>query len=146
MLEVLYHDDDRKVHAHSSIDQFSKFIATYERGGWTPIEFDYLDYIDCDKVVSHPVIIEFDDQIGYYFPIDECEFETDEVLLMDTQGLVLKELPECYGEGFYQDWEDGQEIINFDNNTSLGTHNKQHLRIGTHYWLADEILPADDAE
>lgn len=145
-MEVLFHDDDRKIHAHSSIDQFSKFIATYERGGWTPIEFDYLDYIDCDKVVSHPVIIEFDNELGYYFPIDECEFETDEVLLMDTQGLVLKELPECYGEGFYQAWESGQEIINFDNNTSLGTHNKYRLRIGMDYLLSEDFLPAEDAE
>ena len=145
-MEVLFHDDDRKVYAHSSIDQFSKFIATYERGGWTPIEFDYLDYIDCDKVVSHPIIIEFDDKLGYYFPIDECEFETDDVILMNTRGVVLRELPECYGEGFYQAWEDEQEIINFDNCTSLGTHNRQRLRIGTDYLLAEEFLPADDAE
>lgn len=145
-MEVLMHSDDRKVHAHSSIDQFSKFIATYERGGWTPIQFDYLDYVDCDKVVSHPIIIEFDDKLGYYFPIDECEFETSDVILMDQQGIVLHELPECYGEGFYQAWEDGQEIINFDNGTSLGTRNKQRLKIGLDYFVADEILPADDPE
>lgn len=145
-MEVLFHDDDRKVHAHSSIDQFSKFIATYERGGWAPIQFDYLDYIDCDKVVSHPIIIEFDDKLGYYFPIDECEFETSDVVLMDQQGIVLRELPECYGEGFYQAWEDGQEIINFDNCKSLGTHNRYRLKIGTDYLLAEEFLPAEDAE
>lgn len=145
-MEILFHDDDIKVHAHSSIDQFSKFIATYERGGWTPIEFDQIDYIDCDKVVSHPIIIEFDDQLGYYFPIDECEFEEGEVLLFDHQGVVLRELPECDGEGFYQAWEEGEEIVNFDNSTSLGAKNRQHLRIGTHYWLADSFLPPDDAE
>ena len=145
-IPVLFHDDDRKIHAHSSIDQFSKFIATYERGGWTPIEFDYLDYVDCDHVASHPVIIEFDDKLGYYFPIDECEFETDDVLLMEHRGIVLRELPECMGEGFYQAWEDNDVIINFDNNTSLSTRNKQRLRIGTDYLLAEEFLPADDVE
>lgn len=145
-IPVLFHDDDRKVHAHSSIDQFSKFIATYERGGWTPIEFDYLDYVDCDHVVSHPVIIEFDDKLGYYFPIDECEFETDDVLLMEQRGIVLHELPECMGEGFYQAWEDNDVIINFDNNTSLSTRNKCHLRIGVDYLLAEDFLPSDDVE
>ena len=145
-IPVLFHDDDRKVHAHSSIDQFSKFIATYERGGWTPIEFDYLDYIDCDHVESHPVIIEFDDRLGYYFPIDECEFETDEILMLEQQGIVLRELPACMGEGFYQAWEDNDVIVNFDDDTSLSTRNKYHLRIGTDYLLAEEFLPADDAE
>lgn len=145
-MDILYHDDDRKIHAHSSIDQFTKFIATYERGGWTPIEFDYLDYIDCDKVVSHPVIIEFDDKLWYYFPIDECEFETDEIPLFDIQGVVLRELPECYGEGFYQAWENSEDIIGFDCNRSLGTHNKYRLKIGTDYYLAEDFLPADDAE
>lgn len=145
-MEILFHDDDRKIHAHSSIDQFSKFIATYERGGWTPIEFDQIDYIDCDKVVSHPIIIEFDDRLGYYFPIDECEFETDEIPLFDIQGVVLHELPACMGEGFYQAWESSENIINFDCGKSLGTHNKYRLRIGTDYYLAEDFLPADDVE
>lgn len=145
-MDILIHDDDRRVHAHSSIDQFSKFIATYERGGWTPIRFDYLDYIDCDKPVSHPVIIEFDDKLGYYFPIDECEFETDEYILPETASVVIRELPECMGEGFFQAYDKSQEIINFDDGSALGTHNRYKLKIGTHYWLADDILPADDPE
>lgn len=145
-IPILFHDDDVKVHVHSSIDQFSKFIATYERGGWTPIEFDHLDYIDCDKVVSHPVIIEFDDDLGYYFPIDECEFETNDYPLFDQRGVVLRELPECMGEGFYQAFEDNEVIINFDDGTALSTRNKQHLKIGTHYWLADSFLEPDDGE
>lgn len=145
-MDVLIHEDDRKIHAHSSIDQFSKFIATYERGGWTPISFDYLDYIDCDKPVTHKVIIEFDDRLGYYFPIDECEFETDEYLLLDNQGVVLRELPECMGSGFYQAWENSESIINFDGCSALGTHNKYNLKIGVDYLLAEDFLPAEDAE
>ena len=144
-LQILYPEEDRKIHAHSSIDQFSKFIATYERGGWTPISFDYLDYIDCDKPVSHKVIIEFDDKLGYYFPIDECEFETDDVILMEQSGVVLRELPECMGEGFYQAYENSDTIINFDN-SSLGTHNKYKLKIGTDVLLAEDFLPGDDGQ
>ena len=145
-IPVLFHSDGPKVHAYSSIDQFSKFIATYERGGWTPISFDYLDYIDCDKPVSHPVIIEFDDRLGYYFPIDECEFETDEYVLPETAGVVLRELPECMGEGFYQAYEKSDLIVNFDDNSALSTHNRYMLKIGTDYLLAEDFLPADDAE
>lgn len=145
-MEILFHDDERKVKAYSSIDQYSKFIATYERGGWTPIEFDYLDYIDCDKVVSHPVIIEFDDKIGYHFPIGECGFTTDEYLLMDKEGTELRELSECMGGGFYEAYDKSKIIINFDDNSALGTHNRYRLKIGMDYFLADEILPADDPE
>lgn len=145
-MDVLIHDDDRKIHAHSSIDQFSKFIATYERGGWTPISFDYLDYVDCDKPATHKVIIEFDDKLGYYFPIDECEFETDEYILPETSGVVLRELPKCMGEGFFQAYDKSDLIINFDNGSALGTHNRYKLKIGTDYLLAEDFLPADDAQ
>lgn len=145
-MEILYHDDDRHINVHSSIDQYSKFIATYERGGWTPIQFDYLDYIDCDKVVSHPVIIEFDDKIGFHFPIGECSFVTDEYVMPDYESVELRELPECMGGGFYQAFDNGEMIINFDDNSALGIHNTYKLRIGQDYWLADTILPADDPE
>lgn len=145
-MEILFHDDERKVKAYSSIDQYSKFIATYERGGWTPIEFDYLDYIDCDKVVSHPVIIEFDDRIGYHFPIGECGFTTDEYLLMDKEGTELRELSECMGGGFYESYDKSKVIINFDDDSALGTHNTYRLKVGYDYFLADEFLPADDPE
>ena len=145
-MKVLFPNEERRTTTHSSIDQYHKFIATYERGGWTPIEFDYLDYIDCDKVVSHPVIIEFDDKLGYYFPIGECEYDTDEYILTDRHEIVLEELPDCMGEGFYEAWNKSQDIINFDNGTSLGTHNKYRLRIGQDYYLAEEFLPADDAK
>ena len=63
-MKMIPHSDKREVEALSSIDQYRKFIATYERGGWAPIEFDYLDYIDCDKIVSHPVMMECGDDVG----------------------------------------------------------------------------------
>lgn len=142
-MEILVNSDNPKVHAHSSIDQYSKFIATYERGGWTPIEFDYIDYISCDHVVSHPIIIEFDDRIGYNFPEGEYEYNTDLYQKFDYAETELRELNECLGEGFYEAYDSGEEIINFDD-SALGTRNNIRLRIGKDYYLADEFLEAEE--
>lgn len=151
-MEVLFPSEEKRIKILSSIDQYSKFIATYERGGWAPIEFDFIDYIKCigceggDKyeVVTHPVIIEFDDPIGYNFPIGECDFITDDYLKFDRNGTELLPLPECMGDGFYERALNGEEIINFDD-SALGIRNNYKLKIGQDYYLADEILPAADA-
>ena len=151
-MKILFHEDDPKVKVHSSIDQYKKHIATYERGGWTPIEFDQLDYIkcvgDCGKttLVSHPIIIEFGDEIGYDFPIDECEFTTDDYPLFDKRGVETLPLPEEYGDGFYESYEDSQVIANFDDGKALGIRNNYKLKIGQDYFLADKILPYSDFE
>lgn len=150
-MEILFANEERRVGVHSSIDQYDKFIATYERGGWTPIQFDFLDYVECidcqggDKyrVVTHPVIIEFDDKIGYHFPVGECEFTTDDYLLFDQDRVELEELPECMGDGFYEAHKGGQEVVNFDN-AGLGVRNKYRLKVGQDYYLATELLPAED--
>lgn len=152
-MEVLFPSEEKRIKTLSSIDQYSKFIATYERGGWAPIEFDFIDYIKCigceggDKyeVVTHPVIIEFDDPIGYNFPIGECELITDDYLKFDRSGTELLPLPECMGDGFYERALDGEEIINFDD-SALGIRNNYRLKIGQDYYLADEILPAADTD
>ena len=151
-MEILFPSEEKRVRTHSSIDQYSKFIATYERGGWTPIEFDFIDYIKCigceggDKyeVVTHPVIIEFDDAIGYNFPIGSCEYIDDEYPKFDRNGTELLPLPECFGDGFYERALDGEEIINFDNGTALGIRNNYRLKVGKDYYLADEVLPAEE--
>lgn len=151
-MEVLFPSEEKRIKTLSSIDQYSKFIATYERGGWAPIEFDFIDYIKCigceggDKyeVVTHPVIIEFDDAIGYRFPIGECSITTDDYLKFDRNGTELLPLPECMGDGFYERALNGEEIINFDD-SALGIRNNYKLKIGQDYYLADEILPAADA-
>lgn len=151
-MKVLYHKDDQKVKVHSSIDQYKKHIATYERGGWTPIEFDYVDYIKCigkcgeTMVVSHPIIIEFGDVIGYDFPIGECSYITDEYPLFDKEGLELRPLPEEYGDGFYQAYDKSQIVANFDEGKALGIRNNYNLKVGLHYYTADEILPSSDFE
>lgn len=145
-MEILFHEDERSVKAHSSIDQFRGFLSVEIGGAWTPIEYDYIDYIDCGKVVSHPVIVSLGDDIGYYFQDGECTQAETMYPTFDREGVVLKELPECMGEGFYEAYEKHQEIANFDDGTALGTRNVSKLRIGQDYFLADEILPADDID
>lgn len=144
-MKMIPHSDKREVEALSSIDQYRKFIATYERGGWAPIEFDYLDYIDCDKIVSHPVIIEFGDDIGYNFPIGECEYTTDEYPVFNRQEVETRVLPECIGDGFYDVFVDEDNIVNFDD-SGLGTHNYYKLKIGQDYYLAKKKLPPVEDE
>lgn len=144
-LGVLYHDDKTGVRVHSSIDQFSTFLSAEVAGVEVPIEFDFIDYIDCGKVVSHPVIVDNGKNIGYIFSDGVHEYISDVYPLTNHTEDVLKELPEWFGDGFYQDHEDYQSITNFDN-SSLGTRNINRLRVGQHYYLADEILPAEDFE
>ena len=142
---ILYNEDKSGVRVHSSIDQFSTFLSAEVGGASVPIEFDAIDYIDCGKVVSHPVIVDNGRNIGYIFSDGVHEYITDEYPLTDRSEDVLKELPEWFGDGFYQDHEDYQAITNFDD-SALGTRNVNRLRVGQHYYLADEILPAEDFE
>lgn len=149
-IDILFPDEGRNVVAHSSIDQYRKFIATYERGGWAPIEFDFLDYVNCiscdggDKyeAVTHPVIIEFDDAIGYNFPIGECAYDAYEYPKFDRMGTELRVLPEEMGDGFYEAVKEGEEIVNFDN-AAVGTMNNYRLKVGQDYYLAADLLPGD---
>lgn len=150
-MEILFSEDESNVRVHSSIDQYKGFLSVYSRGGWTPIEFDQIDYIeciDCDggdkhRVVSHPIIVAFDDPIGYHFPVGECSYITDEYPLFDREGIELRKLPEEQGDGFYQVYNDDEIVANFDN-AGLGIRNNWNLKIGQDYYLADEILPSDD--
>lgn len=144
-MKMIPHSDTRDIEALSSIDQYKKFIATYERGGWAPIQFDYLDFIDCDHVESHPVIIEFGDKIGYNFPIDEYEYYTDEYPIFNRQETETRLLSECLGDGFYEAFVDEDNIVNFDD-SALATRNKIILKVGQDYYLAKKILPPIEEE
>lgn len=150
-MKVLYHEDDPKVKVHSSIDQYKGFFAAYERGGETPIEFDQIDFIKCvgdcgeKTVVSHPVIIEYGEGLGYHFPIDECEYATDDYPTYDKEGVELLPLPEEQGDGFYEAYDKSQAIVNGDGN-ALGIRNNYKLKIGLDYYRTDRILPHDDIE
>ena len=144
--DILYSTDDAQVHRHSSIDQFRGFLSTMVRGGWAPIVFDQLDGINCETIISHPVIISFGDDIGYVFPEAHCSYASDHFVYFDKNGVEQKLLPECFGGGgeFYTEYVNKNTFLNFDSGDSVGLHNRKKLRTGLSYVLADETLPAVD--
>ena len=144
--DILYPVDGAQVHRHSSIDQFRDFLSIMTKGGWTPIVFDQLDGITCQTIFSHPIIISFNNDIGFIFPEAHCTYASDHFVFFNKEGVEEKVLSPCFGEGgdFYMDYVRENTFINFDSNDSIGTHNKKQLRTGLSYVLADETLPPVD--
>lgn len=147
--DILYPVDDAQVHRHSSIDQFRGFLSVMKKGGWAPIVFDQLDGINCETIISHPVIISFSDNIGYVFPEAHCSYASDHFVYFDKEGVEQKLLPECFGGGgeLYDAFIKSNSFINFDGpdgGSSVGVHETKTLRTGLSYVLADETLPAVD--
>lgn len=145
-MEMLYPDEHEQVHRHSSIDQFKGFLSTMVKGGWAPIVFDQLDGINCETVMSHPVIISFGGDVGYVFPEAHCTYASDHFVYFDKEGVEQKLLPECFGGGgeLYDTFVKSNSFVNFDDDSSVGVHNTKKLRTGLSYVLADENLPAID--
>lgn len=142
--DILYPTNDAQVHRHSSIDQFRSFLSTMVKGGWAPIVFDQLDGINCETVISHPVIISFGGDVGYVFPEAHCNYTSDHFVYFDKEGIEQKLLPECFGGGgeLYDTFVKSNSFVNFDDDSSVGVHNTKKLRNGLSYVLADENLPA----
>lgn len=145
-MDILYPDEHEQVHRHSSIDQFRGFLSTMVKGGWAPIVFDQLDGINCETVISHPVILSFGGDVGYIFPEAHCTYASDHFVYFDKEGVEQKLLPECFGGGgeFYDTFIKSNSFVNFDDDSSVGVHNTKKLRTGLSYVLADENLPAID--
>lgn len=145
-MDILYPDEHEQVHRHSSIDQFRGFLSTMVKGGWAPIVFDQLDGINCETIISHPVIISFGGDVGYVFPEAHCTYASDHFVYFDKEGVEQKLLPECFGGGgeFYDTFVKSNSFVNFDDDSSVGVHNTKKLRTGLSYVLADENLPAVD--
>ena len=145
-MDILYPDEHDQVHRHSSIDQFRGFLSTMVKGGWAPVVFDQLDGINCETVISHPVIISFGGDVGYIFPEAHCTYASDHFVYFDKEGVEKKLLPECFGGGgeLYDAFVKSNSFVNFDDDSSVGTHNTKTLRTGLSYVLADENLPAID--
>lgn len=145
-MDILYPDEHDQVHRHSSIDQFRGFLSTMVKGGWAPIVFDQLDGINCETIISHPVIISFGGDVGYVFPEAHCTYASDHFVYFDKEGVEKKLLPECFGGGgeLYDTFVKSNSFVNFDDDSSVGTHNTKTLRTGLSYVLADENLPAVD--
>lgn len=146
-METLYPDEsNEQVHRHSSIDQFRGFLSTMVKGGWAPIVFDQLDGINCETIMSHPVIISFGGDVGYIFPEAHCSYASDHFVYFDKEGVEQKLLPECFGGGgeFYDTFVKSNTFVNFDDDSSTGVHNTKTTRTGLSYVLADKNLPAVD--
>ena len=145
-MDILYPVNDAQVHRHSSIDQFRGFLSTMVKGGWAPIVFDQLDGINCETIISHPVIISCGGDVGYIFPEAHCTYASDHFVTVDKEGVEQKLLPECFGGGgeFYDAFIKSNSFINFSNDSSLGVHNTKTTRTGLSYVTADENLPAVD--
>lgn len=145
-MEILYATNDAQVHRHSSIGQFKDgFLSTWKKGGWAPIVFDQLDYINCEGIHSHPVIIDMTgESLGYIFPEAKCTYSSNKFIYFDKEGVEQRILPACFGKGgeFYDAWVRSNAFVNFDGDSSVGVHEKTTLRVGMSYCLADETLPA----
>lgn len=144
---MLYPDErNEQVHRHSSIDQFGEFLSVMKKGGWAPIVFDQLDGITCETIISHPVIISWGSDIGYVFPEAHCTYASDKFVYFDKEGVEQRLLPECFGGGgeLYDTFIKSNSFLNFDGDSSLGSHNKKQLRVGLSYVTADNTLPAVD--
>ena len=98
------------------------------------------------KVVGLPVIISWNDSIGYVFPEAHCTYASDHFVYFDKEGVEEKVLPECFGGGgeFYYEYIKSNSFVNFSNDSSVGAHNEKRLRTGLSYVLADENLPPAD--
>lgn len=143
METLLPDENNEQIHRHSSIDQFRGFLSTMVKGGWAPIVFDQLDGINCETIISHPVIISFGGDIGYIFPEAHCTYASDKFVYFDKEGVEQRLLPACYGGGgeLYDTFVKSNSFVNFSDDSSLGMHNKKQLRTGLSYVLADENLP-----
>lgn len=133
--------DEHNVDIKSSISQAkdTKFSVSNGVGGYLPIVSDKLDYIDCDKVKSHRIIMSLTDELDYQYPVDECIYWTDEYIYSDGTRTELRTLPHWAGEGFMKVFTDSHAFINSDEE-SLGVKSLQKVKIGLHYVEARETL------
>lgn len=142
-LEYLNDSDEYNIRRHSSIDQYGAFLSVKKGGVNIPLRFDSLDWINCDGIKTHPIIISDGTDIGYNFPVGHYTYFTDTYLIMDRREVVVKKLPHWFGEGWYEKFLNEKVFTNFDG-SSLGMRNRVDLRIGEDYVTADEVLDDSD--
>ena len=141
-LPILTAEDDTRVNYHSSISQHSNKLHILKGGEAVPISFDVLDYIDCDRLVSHRAILADGDDIGFNFPTGSCTYVSDEYIYMDGDRKELRQMPHWFGEGTYEAFIKEYDFINADNG-SLGSRNKITTTVGLNYALAEETLKGE---
>ncbi len=142
-MEYLNDADENDIHRHSSVDQYGAFLSVKKGGVNIPLRFDSLDWINCEGVKTHPIIISDGTDLGFNFPVGHYTYFTDTYLVMDRKEVVVKRLPKWYGEGWFEKALDKKVFTNFDDG-SLGMRNRVDLRIGLDYVAADEVLDDSD--
>lgn len=144
-VEYLNDADENNIHRHSSVNQYGGFLAVKKGGVNIPLRFDSLDWIDCEGIKTHPIIVSDGTDIGYNFPVGHYTYFTDDYLIMDRKEVTIQKLPKWYGEGWYEKALNEKVFTNFDDG-SLGVRNRVDLRIGLEYAAADEYLDSADEE
>lgn len=138
-IPILPATNDQKVYRHSSISQFKDTLSVLKKGEWLPIVADHIDYIDCNKIVRHKVGVTDKPFVGYTYPVADCKYFSDIYLLGHKREYSLEALPVWFGTGFYEKFDDKDELITSDKN-SLGERNVHRLRVGLPYCKAEETL------
>ena len=131
--------NDQKVFRHSSIGQFKTTLSVLKRGEWLPLVADRIDYIDCDRIVSHKAGISDKHDIGYTYPVAECTYFSDVYLLGHSREKTVEAMETWFGTGFYESFNNKDVIVNADTD-SLGNTNVAKLRVGLPYCRAEETL------
>ena len=140
-MKFLFADENNQAEWHSSINQYKdrEYFTGLAGGVALPIVSDYIDYIDCDHIESHPVSMSMGDDIGYDFPVGHYRYTTDQYVLVDHEGTETRLLPAWFGEGFYKAHVDKEAFTNFDNG-ALAVHNEENLRVGLEYAVAKKTI------
>lgn len=133
--------DEQRTITKSSISQArgTALSTTNGIGQFFPIVFDSLDYIDCDKVKSHPIIVTDTNELGYDYPVKECNYYTDQYIYTDDVKTEMRALPHWFGEGLYKAYVNKNTLTNFDGE-AFGTRNEITTQSGLHYVTATKTL------
>ena len=142
-IEYLNDADETDIHCHSSVDQYGAFLSVKKGGVNIPLRFDSLDWINCEGIKTHPIIVSDGTDLGFNFPVGHYTYFTDTYLIMDHKEVVVKKLPEWFGTGWFEKALNKKMFTNFDDG-SLGERNRVDLRIGLDYVSADNVLDDSD--
>lgn len=142
-IEYLNDADETDIHRHSSVDQYGAFLSVKKGGVNIPLRFDSLDWINCEGIKTHPIIVSDGTDLGFNFPVGHYTYFTDTYLIMDHKEVVVKKLPEWFGTGWFEKALNKKMFTNFDDG-SLGERNRVDLRIGLDYVSADNVLDDSD--
>lgn len=140
-MDFLPSANEHRLRIKSSISQAKDEVLSVQNGAgqFIPISFDYLDWIDCDQIKSHRIIVSTSDELAYEYPVGKCTYYTDEYIYADEHGKELRTLPHWFGEGFMEVAIDRNAFVNFDKE-ALGVRNVQNVDVGLTYVEAESTL------